>query len=56
MKVIVYHDTEFLAKRSRHIRSGETISYRDKKDWCEDINKKYDEIIDLSTPKKKLKK
>lgn len=51
-KVIVYHDTEGLAKRARRGRPGETIAYRAKKDWSDDENEKFDEVVDFSTKRK----
>lgn len=56
MKIIVYHDTETLAKRGRRGRPGETLAYRAIKDWDEVENDKFDQVLDLSTPKKKKEK
>lgn len=57
-KIIVYHDSEGLAKRSRRGRPGETIAYRSIKQWDEDANEEFDEVLDFSTPRtaKKSKK
>lgn len=49
--IIVYHDNETLARRSRRPRAGETIAYRSIKDWDEKENAKFDEVVDKSTPK-----
>jgi hypothetical protein len=50
-KIIVYHDNETLASRSRKPRPGETVSYRSIKDWQEKENAKFDEVINLSKVK-----
>jgi len=56
-KVVVYHDTETLAKRGRRGRPGETLTYRSIKDWDEtDNDENFDEVVDLATkPAKKSK-
>lgn len=56
MKVIIYHDTERLARRARRQRQpGETTAYRSIKDWNEVENDKFDEVIVLSEIVKELK-
>lgn len=55
-KVIVYHDSAVQARRARRPKTGETIAYRSKKNWDAKENEKFDEVIDLSTPKKKTAK
>lgn len=49
--IIVYHDTETLANRARIGKPGDTVGYRSIGDWCEKENEKFDEVINLSTPK-----
>lgn len=48
--VIVYHDTETLARRSYRIKPGQTVAYRSIDDWSEEENAKYEQVIDNSTP------
>ena len=50
-KIIVYHDTETLARRARKPRPRETVAHRSIKDWDEKENETFDEVVDLSTPK-----
>lgn len=54
-RVIVYHDTETLASRNRRPRMGEVVAYRAIANFDEIENKKFDEVIDLSTPKEPKK-
>lgn len=49
--IVVYHNNEMLAKRGYRPRAGETVAYRGIKDWNEFDNKKFDEVVDLSTEK-----
>ena len=49
--IIVYHDTETLARRERHPSEGETIRYCAIADWDEKENAKYDRVINLSSKK-----
>lgn len=53
--IIIYHDTEGLAKRARRGRPGETLAYRAIKDFDADENEKFDEVLDFSTKKTKKK-
>jgi hypothetical protein len=48
-KIIVYHDNETLASRGYKPRPNETVGYRAIKDWDDDLNDTFDEVIDLST-------
>lgn len=55
-RIIVYHNTEFLATRARRIQPGETIAWRGIDQWSDEENKKFDEVINLSDDKKKTPK
>ena len=52
-KIIVYHDTQTLAARSRRPRYGETVAYFSIDDWDEKRNENFDKVLNLS--KKKVK-
>lgn len=53
-RVIVYHKNEGLAKRGKRPRPGETVAYRSIKDFDEDENAKFDEVLILcDKPKRK---
>lgn len=52
-KIIVYHDTQTLAARSRRPRYGETVAYFSIDDWNEKRNEDFDTVLNLS--KKKVK-
>lgn len=55
--IIVYHDTETLAHRAHRSRPDQTVAYRSVKQWSDEENERYDEVIDLSTkPNKTLKR
>jgi len=53
MKIIVYHDTQQEAKRTRRPRPGETVTYAAIKDHDEKINDKFDDVVILCKTKPK---
>lgn len=48
-RVLVYHDTTTLASRARKPQVGETVGYRAIADFDPEVNKTFDEVINLST-------
>ena len=48
MNIIVYHDTETLAKRAYRPKPGQTVFYQSIYFWNEEVNEKYDKVLDFS--------
>lgn len=59
-RVLVYHDTTTLASRARKPQVGETVGYAAISDFDPEVNKTFDEVINLSTktpdPQQSVKK
>ena len=55
-RIIVYHDTEALAFRTRRPREGEMVAYCAIAQFDEAKNATFDEVINLSAPDLKKSK
>lgn len=55
-KIIVYHDTETLARRSRTAGADENVTYRSIDQFDKKLNEGFDEVLDFSKPKIKTVK